>query len=163
MVVDQQVFHLGDDGKFPVVQHLGQIGAGLPVGKIRWRQRSVGDIRPGFDFIDMNKTRVVADLWRPSGTLSELHMLGRDTAGAEHPSSSLESPSRWRGGGVGKREIHPRDSHSHRSDSTFPSCRVLPGCASGAVGSVSSGNTSSVLLYPPPAPAPAPPTQVQIF
>lgn len=41
VVVNQQVFHLGYDGKLPVVQHLGQIGAGLGVGKFHWRQRLV--------------------------------------------------------------------------------------------------------------------------
>lgn len=41
VVVNQQVFHLGDDGKLPVVQHLGQIGTGLAVGKRHWRQRLV--------------------------------------------------------------------------------------------------------------------------
>lgn len=43
--MNQQVFHLGDDGKLPVVQHLGQIGTGLAVGKFHWRQRLV--VKPG--------------------------------------------------------------------------------------------------------------------
>jgi hypothetical protein len=29
MVVGQRVLHLGNDGKLPVVQHLGQVGTGL--------------------------------------------------------------------------------------------------------------------------------------
>lgn len=41
----QQVLHLGYDGKFPVVQHLGQIGTGPAVGKFHWRQRLVVDIK----------------------------------------------------------------------------------------------------------------------
>lgn len=44
--MNQQVLHLGDDGKFPVVQHLGQIGTGPAAGKFHWRQRWVAGIRP---------------------------------------------------------------------------------------------------------------------
>lgn len=44
--MNQQVFHLGYDGKFPVVQHLGQIGTGLAVGQFPWRQRL--DVKPVF-------------------------------------------------------------------------------------------------------------------
>lgn len=43
--MNQQVLHLGDDGKFPVVQHLGQIGTGPAAGKSHCRQRSVADIK----------------------------------------------------------------------------------------------------------------------
>lgn len=43
--MNQQVLHLGHDGKFPVVQHLGQIGTGPAVGKFHWRQRLVVDIK----------------------------------------------------------------------------------------------------------------------
>ena len=39
VVIDQQVFHLGYNRIFPVVQHLGQVGASLSVGIFCWRQK----------------------------------------------------------------------------------------------------------------------------
>lgn len=38
VVIDQEVFQLGYDGIFPVVQYLGQVGASVAAGVFCWRQ-----------------------------------------------------------------------------------------------------------------------------
>lgn len=57
--MDQQVLHLGYDGKFPVVQHLGQVGTGPAVAQFPWRQRLV-DVK----LVSNSGIFIVSDIWR---------------------------------------------------------------------------------------------------